>query len=177
MLKKFDLLIEDTIEGIKKGTNDKIYIKSSPTADTRTCDPTTVTKETLQDSSISHINDIHKGMEFFSDMCKEAAKNHDHDKLSGIEHFHSDFITGFKEHGWWDNHRKVNRHHLNNDDGIPSDVNLVDVIEYITDCVMAGLARSGSVYDIKIKPEVLEQAFQNSITLLKSKVIVEPKEK
>jgi hypothetical protein len=43
----------------------------------------------------------------------------------------------------------------------------------IVDCVMAGMARSGSVYDLKLPPEVLEKAFQNTVELLKSQVVVD----
>ena len=76
------------------------------------------------------------------------------DKIAGIDGFHRDFLTGFKQTTWWDNHRKINRHHLLQDDGVPADVNLVDVLDMIVDCVMAGMARTGSVYPLDIKPEV-----------------------
>jgi hypothetical protein len=46
----------------------------------------------------------------------------------------------------------------------------------IADCVMAGMARSGSVYPLNINPEVLMQAFQNTITLLQNNVEVVPAE-
>lgn len=96
-----------------------IEIHPSPTADSRTCDFSNVTKETLEQSSLQHIQDVRQGFEFFKKMMDAAAYAHDHDKLSGIDHFHSDFIGGFKETGWWDNHRKVNRHHLLQPDGVP----------------------------------------------------------
>lgn len=38
------------------------------------------------------------------------------------------------------------RHHLLS--RTPEDVNLVDVFEYIADCVMAGMARTGEVNDV-----------------------------
>lgn len=38
---------------------------------------------------------------------------------------------------------------------------------------MAGMGRSGSVYALKLSPELLERAFQNTVELLKSEVIVE----
>jgi len=44
----------------------------------------------------------------------------------------------------------------------------------IADCVMAGMARSGSVYQITIPPEVLQRAFDNTVDLLKSQVVVTP---
>jgi hypothetical protein len=153
-----------------------IEIHPSPTADTRTCDFTRVTKETLMESSHQHIRDVRNGMLFFVETLIESGNKHDHDKISGIDHFHSDFTGGFKETGWWDNHRKVNRHHLLQPDGVPEDVNLIDVLDLITDCVMAGMARSGSVYPITIPPEVLQCAFDNTVDLLKSQVVVTPAE-
>ena len=149
-----------------------ITIKSSKTADTRTCDASKVTKEQLLKSSEQHREDVAKGFEFFADMMTEQAWQHDWDKLIGIDSFHSDFITGFKEHSWWDNHRKVNRHHLLAKDGVPEDVNLIDVLDMIIDCVMAGMGRSGSVYPIKIDPKVLMDAFNNTVDLLKNNVEV-----
>ena len=59
------------------------------------------------------------------------------------------------------------------EDGIPADVNLIDVLDFIADCVMAGMARSGSVYPLKLSPELLERAFQNTVELLKAQVVVE----
>lgn len=149
-----------------------ITIQKSHTADTRTCDVSKVSKETLLASSEQHITDIRDGMMFFSDMLLRAGCAHDRDKIDGIDQFHADFKTGFEEHSWWDNHRKVNRHHLNADDGVPSDVNMIDVLEHIVDCVMAGMGRSGSVYPLSLKPEVLEKAFQNTVDLLKQNVEV-----
>ena len=150
-----------------------IKIQKSATADTRTCDYSKVSKQQLYKSSIQHINDVSKGLELFKSMIEDATQFHDHDKLSNLDHFHADFITGFKETGWWDNHRKVNRHHLLEADGVPLDVNLIDVLDMIVDCVMAGMGRSGSVYPLDIPPEVLMTALQNTVSLLKSNVIVE----
>jgi len=150
-----------------------IKIKKSKTADTRSCDFSQVNKDQLRESSIQHINDVALGIEFFIEMLQNAAKNHDKDKLTGINHFHSDFITGFKETGWWDNHRKITRHHLLQEDGTPDDVDLVDILEMISDCVMAGMGRTGDVYPLNIAPETLMKAFNNTANLLKSQIIIE----
>jgi len=149
-----------------------IEIEKSKTADTRTCGFANTSKDTLLKSSYQHIEDVRQGMYFFSRLLAEASKEHDFDKISDIDGFHRDFLTGFKEHSWWDNHRKVNRHHLLEADGVPDDVNLVDVIEMIVDCVMSGMARSGSVYPLNISPEVLMKAFNNTVELLKIQVVV-----
>lgn len=149
-----------------------IEIQKSQTADTRTCDFANTSKETLLASSLQHIGDVVKAIAFFQSKLTNAAGEHDYDKLTAIDHFHADFITGFKQTGWWDNHRKIHRHHLGNADGVPSDVNLLDVLEYISDCVMAGMARSGSVYELKLSDTLLQTAFQNTVELLKRQVVI-----
>lgn len=152
-----------------------ILIHKSQTADTRTCDFVNTSKETLLASSRQHIGDVVKALAFFQAYLTEAAGSHDYDKLTAIDWFHADFITGFEETGWWDNHRRIHRHHIDKADGVPTNANLLDVLEHIADCVMAGMARSGTVYDLKLSDELLQQAFQNTVGLLKSQVsVVEP---
>lgn len=153
-----------------------IEIQKSKTADTRTCDFANTSKETLLASSRQHIGDIVKAMAFFVSELVEAAGEHDYDKLTEIDWFHRDFVTGFKQTGWWDNHRRIHRHHLNMGDGIPADVNLLDVLEHIADCVMAGMARSGDVYELKLSDELLQLAFQNTVQLLKQQVVVQARQ-
>jgi hypothetical protein len=149
-----------------------ITITKSATADTRTCDFANVSKETLFAASETHINDVCRALGFFQEYIQAAASIHDYDKLEAIDWFHQDFITGFKETGWWDNHRKIHRHHLAQADGVPDDVNLMDVLEYIADCVMAGMARSGEVTPLVILPGLLEKAFENTVELMKRQVEV-----
>ena len=127
-----------------------ITIHKSQTADTRTCDFANVSKETLLKSSYQHIDDVRSALWFFQSLLDQAGMAHDTDKISDIEGFHRDFLTGFKRTEWWDAHRKLNRHHLLQPDGVPEDVNLIDVLDMIADCVMAGMARSGSVYALNI---------------------------
>lgn len=150
-----------------------ITIKKSQTADTRTCDYSKVTKEQLLKSSEQHISDVRQALDFFREALNEAWRRHDFTKLDQIDWFHADFATGFKQSGWWDNHRKTERHHLAQADGVRDDVNLIDVLEYIADCVMAGKARSGTVNEIVIAPEVLRIAFQNTCKLLEKEVVVQ----
>lgn len=149
-----------------------ITITKSETADTRTCDFANVSQGKLLESSLTHIADVGKALAFFGAKLTEAASKHDYDKLTEIGWFHEDFVTGFKQTGWWDNHRKIHRHHLAQEDGVPADVNLIDVLEYIADCVMAGMARSGDVYELKIDAEMLVRAFHNTTQMLKEQVEV-----
>jgi hypothetical protein len=151
-----------------------IEINKSQTADTRSCDYANVSKEQLLEASLEHIGDVAKALAFFQGKLTEAAGQHDYDKLTNIDHFHGDFITGFKKTGWWDNHRKIHRHHIAYHDGIPEDVNLLDVLEHIADCVMAGMARSGKVYELRLSDALLQAAFQNTVKLLKEQVMVKP---
>lgn len=151
-----------------------IMIGVSKTADTRTCDVSLVSKQQLFDSSIQHINDVRLALAFFKGYLSHAADVHDFDKLSDIESFYEDFQTKFKQTDWWDRHRQMHRHHLAQPDGVPDDVNLLDILEYIADCVMAGMGRSGSVTPLAMNSALLQQAFENTVTLLKGHVVVRP---
>lgn len=150
-----------------------ITIQKSETADTRTCDFTKVDKPTLEAASVSHIRDVYAGLRHYQEQLEERAKLHDFDKLSNLDGFHHDFVGGFKSTKWWDEHRRINRHHIDKEDGRREDINLVDVIEHIVDCVMAGMARSGSVYDIELPDEVLQVAVKNTVEALKRNVEVD----
>lgn len=147
-----------------------IELLPSSTADTRTCDYANVSLETLRQSSEQHIGDVQRVLGELMGYIAAAARVHDDDKLLDIEGFHRDFVTGFAQTGWWDNHRRIWRHHLAQGDGVPEDVNLLDVLEYITDCVCAGVARSGTVTPLAMSDDLLRRAFDNTVALLTSKV-------
>jgi hypothetical protein len=132
-----------------------ISIRKSPSADTRTCDYTKVSEKQLLESSIMHIGDVGEAMNLFCTELFRAAVHHDQDKITDIAGFYRDFATGFKQTEWWDRHRMINRHHLTKEYGVPEGVNLIDVLEMIADCVMAGMARSGEVYPLEIPPTCL----------------------
>lgn len=150
-----------------------IRIQKSKTADTRSCDFSKVTKDVLLKSSSQHIGDVKKGIEFIISKLKKVIDKHDYDKITDIDGFHSDFIGGFENKTWWNKHKKISRHHLLEADGIRNDVNLIDVIEMIVDCVMAGMGRTGKVYPLEISIHVLRKAFDNTSELLQRNVIVE----
>lgn len=149
-----------------------IKIRKSPTADSRSCDYTKVTKEQLLESSKQHIEDVQEALELFRIMLDEASDRHDIDKITDIDGFYGDFQTGFKTKEWYERHKKLNRHHLCDEVGCPDDVNLIDVLDMIADCVMAGKARSGNVYPFKLPPDLLGRAFNNTVELLKANVEV-----
>lgn len=126
------------------------------------------TKEDLLESTRAHIKDVGGCITFFSRKMLIAAIEHDADKKMNIDEFFNAFKGGFKDRTWFDNHCLTNRHHLVSELGIPADVNLLDVLEYIADCVSAGVARNGkeNVYCINLSPELLKRAFSNTVQLL-----------
>jgi len=152
--------------------NKPIQIKRSKNADTRTCDWKNVDKETLKQDSLQHINDVRKGMQYLADQLVFAGCQHDHTKINDLDYFHECFKTGFKDDGWFINHQKTERHHLKKEEYIQGDVNLIDVIEMIVDCVMAGLARSGEFREEPIPEGLLQKAYENTIQLMLGKVEV-----
>jgi len=156
-----------------------IHIKKSPTADSRTAvgNPT---KDELLASSVQHIGDVQRAIAWFTQKLIEAGSKHDHTKISGIDDFYDSFARAlakkeegtpddFKKEKWFQSHI-MERHHLN--DRCPDDVNLIDVIERIADIVVAGMARSGSIYDDTLDVEILQKAYKNTIELLKNQVVI-----
>lgn len=146
---------------------DKIEIKRSKNADTRSAEGM-VSKEELLDNTLSHIDDVQHWGYRIADLLKKQVLQHDHTKVDEIDQFHEDFTTGkqngeFKSLPWWQIH-KTERHHLN--DSVPEDVNLIDVLEMVIDCTVAGLARSGEVYGITIPDEVIQKAIANTSKMI-----------
>lgn len=129
-----------------------------------------VTKDQLYKETLYHINNVAQGLGFIKSKLDDAAKMHDVDKLTDIDTFYSDYKSGFNETNWWDVHRKISRHHINEDSDSFETVNLVDVLEMIVDCVMAGAARSGSVFPVTISDEILQRAVKNTTNLLISQL-------
>lgn len=145
-----------------------INIHKSPEADSRTAnEPLTPVK--LRSSTVSHMKDVDAGLNFLAYQLKEKGKHHDHTKIEYLDDFFQALTSGkVKESDWYKLHITEERHHLKSN--VPNDVNLLDVIEHLVDCTMAGLARSGEIYDIDLSPEVLQLAAQNTVELIKNNV-------
>lgn len=150
-----------------------ITINRSLTSESRSNNFSSVDKETLKKCSSHHIIDVTNGLNFFRKKLASAGLYHDKDKISGIDLFYHDFKGGFKDKKWLENHYSVSRHHLNKDFGVPDDVNLLDVLEMVSDCVMAGLSRDGNVHPVKLSDSILRKALENTVKLLMSQIIVE----
>ena len=150
-----------------------IKIKRSPTADTRTCDVTKVTSEQLLKSTKNHINDVQKGMSKIMWDIFYRSNDHDYTKITEHDMFYKDFKNNFKTQDWYKLHKREERHHLQSPDGVREDVDLIDVVECVVDCVMAGLARSGELRPIQIPADVLLKAVENTANKLVKNIKVE----
>lgn len=141
----------------------KLVIRPSPTADSRTCNYLEVSKDTLLNSSQQHISDVRQGMGWFIEQLIDRAKKHDFTKIKYIDDFYQDFRTNFQKTSWYELHKGMQRHHIGVPQGQRDDVDLVDVIEFIVDTVVAGIARGGQYYTQQLPPELLVKAYHNTI--------------
>jgi len=153
-----------------------IKIKHTKDADTRSATGK-VSKEVLLENSRQHIVDVRKAMNWMRHRLFDIASNHDWTKLENINEFYADFSAtqdgfqgDFKQMHWFKDLHLQERHHLK--DYCPKDVNLFDCLERIADIVIAGLARSGDIFDDDIDPVILSKAYANTIKLLKEEIRV-----
>ena len=143
-----------------------ISIVKSPNADSRSATgPLTV--ETLTASTNNHINDVANALNFLADLIRARGPQHDHTKIENMNDFCAALNSGkVKESNWYQLHITEERHHLKS--RVPEDVNLIDVMEHVADCCMAGLARSGEIYDLDLPSDLLQLAIKNTVELLKN---------
>lgn len=155
-----------------------IFIKPSPSADTRSADHK-VTQKELEESTKMHIEDVRKGLAYLGKLLKDRGERHDWTKLQYMPSFYKQFSdaqeTGCWGNGWYDKiHVKQERHHI--EDAAHTDVNLIDVLEHIVDCVMAGKARKGEFKQDILGAGLLERAYANTQKLLDRAVVVDKAE-
>lgn len=147
----------------------KILVYKNPNGDTRTAGKD-VTFEQFQEANESHIQDVDAVMYSLATMVATTGWNHDYTKKHKEQEFYKDFMstinegTNFVEGDWYKYHIAEERHHLFS--RCPDDVNLVDVLEMIADCVCAGLARSGEIRDLEIDSDILNRAVQNTVKMI-----------
>ena len=157
---------------------DKVKIKRNTNGDTRVAEKTPTFYE-FSDANTSHIDDVKSMMSAIAYMINDAGKNHDWTKTH--EPYRSNFyrdlcntIEGrikFEDGQWNKDHYALERHHLLK--RCPDDVNLIDVIEMICDCVCAGMARSGEVRDLEISQDILLKAVRNTVEMCKEAVVLD----
>ena len=130
-------------------------------------------------ANYDHVEDVKNLAQFFADELVVRVQKHDWTKLK--EPYRSMFYRDmcavmegkidFFEGEWSKLHyNELEHHHLK--EHCPDDVNMFDVIEMICDCVAAGMARSGDVYDLDIPSDVLQRAVTNTVDILKKEIQV-----
>ena len=148
-----------------------IEIKKNSFGDTRTA-TRVPTFDEFRGANVEHRSDVSRMMSSIAEDINKAGRNHDDTKVEEPERslFYRELcakiegkIDSFTDGEWYPMHCKTERHHLN--EHCPDDVNLIDVIEMICDCVCAGMARSGSVYPVTIPNEILQKAVENTVNM------------
>ena len=153
----------------------KIVIHKNPNGDTRTA-PKNVAFERFQEANNSHIVDVANVLIGPSEKLKENGHKHDWTKKKYEKMFYNNFLAtmnygaDFVSGEWHQLHVNTERHHLLS--RCPEDVNLLDVIEMIVDCVCAGKTRSGEVRDLKISTDILGKALRNTVKLVDDMTVV-----
>jgi hypothetical protein len=152
-----------------------IKIKKNPNGDTRTA-PKDVSFEQFQEANDMHIADVKAVMQELSKMVDNAGENHDCTKKSQERMFYNNFLstinngTDFVNGEWYQLHIRAERHHLLSN--CPDDVNLIDVLEMVADCICACMARSEEIRNLEIDADILNRAVNNTAELIKNMIIV-----
>ena len=141
-----------------------IYKNSN--GDTRTA-PKNVTFKEFQKANDMHREDVKNTMNEVAFLLMEKGKKHDWTKKDYEEMFYNNFLstlnngTNFIEDEWYQLHIEKEKHHLASK--CHDDVDLLDVIEMVVDCVCAGKARSGEIRGLEINQEILDKALKNTV--------------
>ena len=148
-----------------------VKIVRNSIGDTRTADRVPTFME-FTESNRLHRKDVRNMMQELSYDIKTAGEHHDDTKVDEPHRslFYRELcakiegkIDSFTDGEWYPMHCQTERHHLNQ--RCPDDVNLIDVLEMICDCVCAGMARSGAVYPVTIPSEILQKAVENTVNM------------
>lgn len=134
-------------------------------------------KMELYNDTKQHQIDVCKVMLRISQIIKERGTYHDWSKIKFFDDFSNDTLErldtpDFKSREWYKIHTTKERHHINAN--VPEDVDLIDCLEMIVDCVCAGKARSGEVNPefLKLKDNILEDAYWNTIKKISDLVVL-----
>ncbi|MCO5822892.1 DUF5662 family protein [Clostridioides difficile] len=152
-----------------------VIIYKNSNGDTRTAKKDVSFKE-FQDANDMHRQDVRNVMNELALKLMVTGATHDYTKKSDEKLFYKNFLstinnnTDFVNDEWYQLHIKNERHHLLS--RCPKDVNLIDILEMITDCVCAGMARSGDIRPIEIDSDVLNKALANTTEMIKNMITV-----
>lgn len=139
-------------------------------------------KEQLRADTLQHIHDVGLVMAHIGMVLMERGYTHDWSKLEFFDDFAKDTLERletpeFKKRNWYHIHTVEERHHINAN--VPVDVDLIDVLEMIVDCIIAGKTRSGWVNKefLILKDSVLEDAYWNTVDKIDKSIVVSDNKK
>lgn len=148
---------------------EKIKIKKDAHGDSRHA-PKDTTFEQFHEANLSHIKDVQSVMARLSAMLGCQGKIHDWTKIRYEKEFWADFQNAllnnadFVNATWYQRHVHTEKHHPTS--YCHDDVDLLDILEMVVDCVCAGKARSGEARQLEINDEILKKALQNTVKLI-----------
>ena len=152
---------------------EKIVIKKTNNPDYGYTNKVELLEETNQ-----HREDVCKVMNVIGELIMERGGLHDWTKIKYFDDFAKDTLErldtpDFKSREWYKTHTTLERHHINAN--VPGDVDLIDILEMIVDCVCAGKARSGEVNPefLMLKQGVLKKAYWNTVKKISDTVVLE----
>ena len=156
--------------------NIKVIVKKNPNGDTRTASKD-VTFEDFQKANRMHIEDVRNTMNKLSQILKQSGEVHDRTKLSDEELFYRDFKdtlengSNFILGDWYQLHVTTEAHHPTS--YCHKNIDLLDILEMMADCICAGKARTGTIRNLEINDEILKLAFNNTVEKIDKMVEVE----
>ena len=143
---------------------EKIVLKRDSHGDSRQA-PKDTTFEQFHEANISHISDVQRVMARLAAIIESQGKIHDWTKIRYEKEFWDDFWKeDFVNEKWYQRHVHTEKHHPLS--YCHEDVDLIDILEMVVDCVCAGKARSGQVRPLEISPEILNKAVENTVKLI-----------
>ena len=148
-----------------------IILNDTSKGDSRTSGTTPNLKE-VYNATETHINDVDNTLEYWKSLISERMGKHDYTKLENFENEYGYLVTHnirdeeFLKSNWWHKHITEERHHLI--EYVPIDVNLIDVLEMISDRVTAEKGRTGEINTnyLKLDKDTLYRAYWNTVKLL-----------
>ena len=148
---------------------EKIKLTKDNHGDTRNA-PKDTTRKQFHQANLNHKKDVENTMTRLSIILDQQGKSHDWSKLAYEDEFWEDFQAAllnsknFVEGSWYQRHIREERHHPTS--YCHEDIDLLDIIEMVVDCVCAGKARAGKVRQLEINDEILKKAFDNTVKLV-----------
>lgn len=139
--------------------------------------PKDTTRKQFHQANINHKKDVKNVLASLGALLIGQGKTHDWSKLAYEDEFWDDFQAAllhgknFVEGSWYQRHIREERHHPTS--YCHEDINLLDIIEMIVDCVCAGKARAGKVRQLEINDAILKKAFDNTVKLVNDMTEVE----